>query len=287
MIARHHDIAARTRERTYILPHPALRTVISHYTVFQPRKHPPGLLADARLQILPDASGCIVCAMGSGGVELHFWGATSKVISVDNGAAVPPTMVFVEFLPGGAGRLLHMPMQPWQDQVVSLECVDTELHRRIAEAFSASCGIAPQKDSAAFLHALNRIFLDWLEKGRDTPLTHYLLSSIQAARGMDRMDALTRATGYSRRHLNRVASDCIGMSIKLFSRIIRMNNACHALSAPNCSLTALAHNFDYHDQAHLIHDFKSICGVTPGQYREAMSHFYNEELKLIGTIPGI
>ncbi len=104
---------------------------------------------------------------------------------------------------------------------------------------------------------------------------------------MDRMDALTRATGYSRRHLNRVASDCIGMSIKLFSRIIRMNNACHALSVPNCSLTALAHSFDYHDQAHFIHDFKSICGVTPGQYRETMSHFYNEALKLIGTIPGI
>ena len=178
-------------------------------------------------------------------------------------------------------------VQPWQDRIAPLECADSELHKLIAEAFSSSCDIAPQKSSAAFLHALNRIFLDRLEKGRDAPLAHYLLSSIQAARGMDRMDALTRATGYSRRHLNRVASECIGMNIKLFSRIIRINHVCHALYAPNSSLTALAHSFDYHDQAHFIHDFKSICGVTPRQYRETMSHFYNEALKLIGTIPGI
>ncbi len=287
MNTRNHDIAARTKERTYVLPHPALRAVISHYTVFQPRKRTAWLSADAQLQILPDASGCIVCAMDSGGIDLHFWGATSKAVSVDNGVDVPPMIVFVEFLPGGAGRLLRMPMQPWQDQVAPLECVDSELHRRIVEAFSASCGNTLQKESSAFLHALNQIFLVRLEKDRDAPLAEYLLSSIQAARGMERMDVLTRATGYSRRHLNRVAADCIGMNIKLFSRIIRMNHVCHALSAPKCSLTALAHSFDYHDQAHFIHDFKSICGVTPGQYREAMSHFYNEELKLIGSIPGV
>lgn len=29
-----HEIIARTPERTYVPPHPALRTAISHYTIF-------------------------------------------------------------------------------------------------------------------------------------------------------------------------------------------------------------------------------------------------------------
>ena len=35
----------------------------------------------------------------------------------------------------------------------------------------------------------------------------------------------------------------------------------------------------YFDQAHFIHDFRSVCGVTPGTYRAELSDFYNEPLK--------
>ena len=31
-------------------------------------------------------------------------------------------------------------------------------------------------------------------------------------------------------------------------------------------MAALAQNFNYTDQAHFIHDFKSLTGYTPGRY---------------------
>ena len=45
------------------------------------------------------------------------------------------------------------------------------------------------------------------------------------------------------------------------------------------SLTHLAQELGYFDQAHFIHDFRSVCGVTPGTYRAELSDFYNEPLK--------
>jgi AraC-like DNA-binding protein len=170
-----------------------------------------------------------------------------------------------------------MPLHSLQDRIVALDCVDGDLHRSI-------CGEARQNDYEAFMHALNRIFLLRIGERGTPPLAAHILSSVLAARGMARIGELARETGYSARHLNRVVADSVGMNLKLFSRIVRINAACRALSVPNLSLTALAQRFDYHDQAHFIHDFKSICGVAPGKFRSAMSHFYNEDLKLLGSV---
>ena len=41
----------------------------------------------------------------------------------------------------------------------------------------------------------------------------------------------------------------------------------------------LAQELGYFDQAHFIHDFRAVCGVTPGAYRAGLSDFYNEPLK--------
>lgn len=44
-------------------------------------------------------------------------------------------------------------------------------------------------------------------------------------------------------------------------------------------LTYLAQESGFYDQAHFIRDFKEVCGITPGGYRNKMSDFYNEPLK--------
>ena len=39
---------------------------------------------------------------------------------------------------------------------------------------------------------------------------------------------------------------------------------------PDQSLTAIAHEFGYTDQAHFIHDFKELAGRTPGEFAREM-----------------
>lgn len=76
------------------------------------------------LTIVPDASGCIVCAATEPGLGLWFWGPTSRAVAVDNGADVSPLMVFVEFPPGGSGRILNISARSWRDVDVPLDTIE-------------------------------------------------------------------------------------------------------------------------------------------------------------------
>jgi AraC-like DNA-binding protein len=59
----------------------------------------------------------------------------------------------------------------------------------------------------------------------------------------------------------------VGISPKLFSRIIRFNTAIALkMNNPERSWTDIAHGCGYYDQMHFIKDFKLFSGITPTQY---------------------
>ena len=59
----------------------------------------------------------------------------------------------------------------------------------------------------------------------------------------------------------------VGLSAKQFSRIIRIRSIVDALHQGRCqSLTNLAQDFAYYDQAHFIKDFRQVTGLTPTQW---------------------
>lgn len=78
----------------------------------------------------------------------------------------------------------------------------------------------------------------------------------------------------SRRQLERKFSTVIGLSPKQLAKIIRLQAALKLLlSGRFTSLTELAHEGDYYDQAHFIKDFKEFTGHTP-------RNFYGDHLKM-------
>ena len=106
-------------------------------------------------------------------------------------------------------------------------------------------------------------------------LDHLAASPCSAPAG-----ALAQETGYSIRHLSRLLRTEAGLGVHAFVRVLRINRAVRCLQAGAPSLTRLAQELGYFDQAHFIHDFKAVCGVSPGRYRAGMSTFYKEPLKL-------
>ena len=98
--------------------------------------------------------------------------------------------------------------------------------------------------------------------------------------GRQSPEALAAETGYSSRHLTRLFRERCGLSPKRLQRIVRINTAAMLMQrSAGLSLTRLAQELDYFDQAHFIHDFRAVCGVTPGAYQARLSDFYNEPLK--------
>lgn len=69
----------------------------------------------------------------------------------------------------------------------------------------------------------------------------------------------------SLRQFERKCKDRIGLSPKLFARLIRFSKAYRMReNFPQISWTSIAHECGYFDQTHFILDFKEFAGVAPG-----------------------
>lgn len=82
--------------------------------------------------------------------------------------------------------------------------------------------------------------------------------------GVCRIDCLVRQTGLGIRNFQRMFQQRVGVSPKVFSRIVRFESALKAKAvSPQTSWTTIAHEFGYHDHMHMVHDFRLLSGETP------------------------
>jgi AraC-like DNA-binding protein len=82
--------------------------------------------------------------------------------------------------------------------------------------------------------------------------------------GACRMDSLARHSGHSIRSFQRMFQQRVGVTPKLYSRIVRFEGALKTKAAsPHLSWLTVAHKFGYHDQMHMIHDFRQLSGEVP------------------------
>lgn len=263
---RYHTQAARTATHIYLLPHPALRPYIAHYTLCLPSPVPPP--AGPALTLIPDASGCFVLTLLPQGLEGRMYGPTTQVVTVENDLGSGPPRFFVEFKPGGLYAFTGIPQWELADRVWAMEAAVPALYGRAVEAAQRAA------DLDELVRDMDRALLAW--ERQDSPAGPMLgfLAAHFAARS-----SLADYTGYSPRHLSRLFREGAGMGQKSFARVLRVNQAAGRLKAGHLSLTRLAQELGYYDQAHFIHEFKATCGVTPGVFAGGLSDFYNEPMK--------
>jgi AraC-like DNA-binding protein len=90
-------------------------------------------------------------------------------------------------------------------------------------------------------------------------------------KGQFRMSDLAEHCNLSSRQLQRQFQDVVGVSPKALARAIRFEEIRKRLMFdPDQSLTDLAHEFGYTDQAHFIRDFKELADRTPGEFARDM-----------------
>ena len=83
-------------------------------------------------------------------------------------------------------------------------------------------------------------------------------------------------TGYSHRRFIELFRSAVGLRPKVFWRVIRFQKTLARLgSVPGGSLTELAMDSGYSDQAHFNREFREFAGISPGQYRNASPIFPN------------
>ncbi len=91
---------------------------------------------------------------------------------------------------------------------------------------------------------------------------------IDGSMGTVTVDELRRALYVSERTLERRFRSEVGVSPKQAARIARFQAATRKLLAsPRVSLGRVAHECGYYDQAHFNREFRTLAGISPGQWR--------------------
>ena len=263
------NLAARTATHLYLWPAAPLRPFVAHYTLCLGEHAAPEPQCFPQLTILPDASGCLTFTLLGDSLDGLLFGPSSRVVRVDNDLGVCPLRFFIEFRPGGLSAFSRTPLWELVDQVLPLAEEDRELDQLVRNCWDRA------KDLDEFVSAVDREFCARLigDLAFSGLLGRYLA-------GRQSSESLTAETGYSSRHLARLFRERCGLSPKGLRRIQRVNTAARLIQGQmDISLTSLAQELGYFDQAHFIHDFRAVCGVTPGAYRASLSDFYNEPLK--------
>ena len=87
-----------------------------------------------------------------------------------------------------------------------------------------------------------------------------------------RVEAMADEACLSFRQFERKCRERMGMSPKLFIKLVRFSRAyrLHELN-PQLNWTTIAQLNGYFDQAHLIRDFKQFTGVSPGFLKEELA----------------
>jgi AraC-like DNA-binding protein len=168
--------------------------------------------------------------------------------------------------PLGARLFFDMPMSEVAGRVVHFSDMVPREHRSIAER------LASLPDWDARFDVIERLVTDRI--GRARPLNAqaaWAYTQIVRSGGAIDIRSLTRTLGYSRTHLVTLFRDQIGFPPKLVARVIRFDRLMrHLRTGTPVTWAALAVEFGYYDQAHLVRDVKQFTGLTPTHTRAAL-----------------
>lgn len=209
------------------------------------------------------------------GRELHFpTGTVELVLNLGTGAAVlcgpfsvaavvetaqRSCLLGIQFRPGGAFGFLAPPMQELRNLRVPLDDVwregATELRERVLAAPGVDARFAAVE---RFLSA--RIAC----AKRPHPAVAFAVERLARAGPERAVAATVERTGLSQQHLIRLFSRQVGLTPKLFHRLMRFHRALDVANRLETDGWAgAAVRCGYFDQAHLIRDFRQFTGLTP------------------------
>lgn len=173
-------------------------------------------------------------------------------------------IIWVAFRPGGAYPFLPAPASAVRDQLVPLD----ELWGRDGATLRdrlLSAG-PPARQLRAIEEALRGRVAGSPES--DPPVA-------AAAAALDRGATVAEVgdrLGWTRRRLARRFEERVGITPKRYARVRRFQRLLGAVTAGDRygrepDWARLAREHGYHDQAHMIHDFRAFAGLSPTAYR--------------------
>jgi len=185
-------------------------------------------------------------------------------------------ILFVQFYPWTPQRLFGIPAWQLNDVAIDLEAATRDLaFRQLNE----------QVGNAQDMNAISALLDDFFIKKLNESVTNnsfleFAVRQIFSTDGTISIDQLTQHVHASRRYVEKVFKEKIGMSPKQYAQIIRVKKTSMYLLDPrsNLNLREIVHKLDYYDQSHLLKDFKAVMGQSPTAFLKRQILFSESDL---------
>jgi AraC-like DNA-binding protein len=147
-----------------------------------------------------------------------------------------------------------------------------ELEQRLG-----GCKTFQQRVSAA-----NHFFAERLKHARAADRMAFAADRILSSSGKLPSAELAAQAGIGVRQFQREFSASFGASPKLFSRIVRFQNALDTKARSSTkSWTDVAHELGYYDQMHMVHDFKEFTGESPTETLHQLELLFRAQIDAV------
>ncbi len=103
-------------------------------------------------------------------------------------------------------------------------------------------------------------------------LINSITDHVETTPSLTRVDKLAASAGIDERTLQRLTRKRLGLSPKWLIQRRRLQEAGVRLAAGGCTVSTVALDLGYADQAHFTRDFSRVIGMTPGEYLKRNNH---------------
>lgn len=170
----------------------------------------------------------------------------------------------VKFLPGAFYPFMQSPVSSFTDKEISIDRV-FDVDVPVVEKT-----ILSQADRAIQIALMEDFLRERLpEVDENISLIQQIADAIVTDRRITKVDDLAKRFHMSKRSLQRLFHDYVGISPKWMIQRYRLHRALEQLAHHEImDWRKFALELGYFDQSHFIHDFKKLVGKTPADYAQ-------------------
>lgn len=166
----------------------------------------------------------------------------------------------VHFKPSGASPFLDLPADELHNQTVPMPDVWGEAALALRESLHDARSIPEMFD------LLEQFLTARLRHPTLHPAVTFGVAQLTGPSGAS-ISAVTSAVGLSGRRFAQVFREQVGLKPKTFARVRRFQRVLQQVNvAPHLDWADVAAQHGYADQAHLIHEFRDMAGLSPTAY---------------------
>lgn len=174
----------------------------------------------------------------------------------------------VKFKPTGMWKLLGCDMNELTNQTIFLDSVIQERSFVAEQLHDCNNNIERIRIVESFL-------LTRLESAKRANETDSLVEQINRDKGKSSIKKLADENKISLRKVERIFTQQVGVSAKLYSRLIRFKHVLRLLQQENLPRTEITYLSGYFDQAHFNKEFKEFSGENPESWIKQNHSFAN------------